>query len=317
MSRKKQAQEILPAETGTSELQERQAKLIELRSNAKEMLGREYDYEEQKAELKATWAEVKVHTFRAGKKMIEAGKRLFVMQECEGPHWKQKIGDVANFCGANETQMYRSVQLYREFGDMDDSALDKLLDAGSSKMIEVLRLPEEIREEVREHGTLGGDDIARKSVREIRNLARKYREENKALKDQAVEGRETVAKLRAELEEVKSGKRVAPDIEFIRTIKEIQEQIYGIGSELVDQAHNDMSMEALQTCCTFFAWAHNFMTQLEVSLSLRNETYHLYAPEIVNVETGTGTELHEDEKASREALSRHIQEAEAKAAAGE
>lgn len=216
-------------------------------ADAEGLLGRPYNFDEQTALMKADWQEAQAHAEASMYKVLQVGKRLAVIQEMEGPHWIQKSVSAYTFCGISERQAHRAVQMFREYGDAP--ALPKLLEMGSSKLLQLVSLPEEIKEEFKETGMLGGDDVAKMSWRELRLKIKELRKEKEELeetvtelKEEAEQGSEQLAKLEQELAEAKSGKKATPpdDAEAMEDLQALRAKFAELEFELTTMPFEEL-----------------------------------------------------------------------------
>jgi hypothetical protein len=150
-------------------------------------------------------AEIEICLKRAEMSYIEAGKMFLVMREREQGEFLHIIQD--RFPQYSQSIIYGMMRAALVFEEHPKIA-QKIIDLPKTSVIEICRLPAEDLTELEEKGVLAGkdlDDISRMPVRELRDFARKHKDEKEKLVREAV--KEKTSELSAEIEYLKNENR--------------------------------------------------------------------------------------------------------------
>ena len=236
MPKKNRKTEEKPTKDPGTELLRAEQDALNLKlADAEQMLDRPYDFEEQKSLARTDWRDAQAHAEAAIYCTIKLGKRLKIMKDIEG---HGKFADVRNFVGIDEYRAAEAMRIYREVGDAP--ALPMLAQAGSSKLLEVLRLPPDERAEVLDTGMLGGDEIQKLSVRELRDRVRD-------LKKKVEKGEEQIKGQEEEIIRLKRQPTLT-DEEAQEKIREMHERLMDICLDMRELPHESLGEDALMDC---------------------------------------------------------------------
>ncbi len=285
-------------------VQQETEKAIAKYADAEELLGRPYNFDEQTALIKADWQEAQAHAEASMYKVLTVGKRLAVIQEMEGPHWKEKIAVAGTFSGMNERQIYKSIQMFREFGAAP--AMPKLLEVGSSKLLECIRLPEDLKDEIKETGMLGGDEISKLSLRELRKKVKELRAEKEELegkvdelKEENEQGQEQLAQLEQELAEAKSAKRVitADAAETREDVQRMRQKFGEIAFDLTTMVFDGLDDETIIFVVSLIDEIRAQLTLIEQNIDSKCGIYDRLKRPVTDGELFASTEAIKDAQA--------------------
>lgn len=269
---------------GNEKAQEKLKALVVKKENAADILGGAYDFDEQKSLARQDWKEAQAHAEAAVYKTIQLGKRLCVMKEVEG---HGKMTDVRQFVGIEASRATEAMRLYREIGETPTPAL---VEAGPSKLLEIFRLPQDVKEEALETGMLDGDPIAQKSVRELREYTKKLLKKNEKLEAQNEKGKEQYAQLSRESTELKNGRSNIDDEEAINEILKNREQFGAIKFSLTTLPFHNLNDETLTKVKAFIEEMRASLTLCERTIAELNEGYSLVNPFVSQMEVDQAEE---------------------------
>jgi hypothetical protein len=260
---------IIPNDS-SSELVTKQAELVRLHENANKILKQEYNFDEQLALAKGDWKAACALAEEAVYRTLSLGKRLLVMKEIEG---HGKFTHVCKYVGIDDSRASEAMRLYREYGD---NPLPKIAEAGPRKMLELLRMPEEIRADVMQTGLLDGEELASTPIRKLYDMIKQYKTENAELREKNTKGKQELMELRGTVDDLKAGRRTPEDSDLIDVIADIEKNSLGaIDVVLASFNYESMSNDGLITVRTFINKARMILAKTEAHILDLNPSYNI------------------------------------------
>jgi len=262
-------------------VEQEQEKAIALRENAKEILGESYDYEDQITKLRVERETTDKHAAAAVYGTLLMGKRLAVMKELEAPN---KLTAGCKSAGINPVRASEAIRLYNEYGERPNPLL---ADAGSEKMLMLLRLPDEIKDEAMESGMLGGDELSRIPRRKMQEMLREFKVDKERGVEQVAELEDAVAEQQRKINEYESGRRNVDDTQFAAEISEMDKKLGEIDFAVTTAPLEDMSDAVLMKLAALLNGMRDQATLIEHNVNLRTGFYD----KLQNAPTGTEVQL--------------------------
>lgn len=176
--------------------------------------------------------EVKFFLYKSAESYFEAGKRLIRLKEHEG---HGNFLESLKRLGIEYKVAYRTMFTVRKLIESNMSNVETFRHLNPSKLYEIALLEPEDREELNNEGSIGGislDDIAKMTVREVKEALRKEREDRKhevkELEDELTEKAQIITQLK------KERRGITPEIEAQNYLRELKKNFYGACNEVTN-----------------------------------------------------------------------------------
>ena len=191
-------------EEGTVEVLNLSPEMVRAQAEAEFLIRESYVFEDQVVQTKSTIDQSEFMAAKAVELGLEAGMRLRVIKDLS----PKRFGKACEMIGIKARRASEFISLYCCFGIKVPKALER---EGMMKMIELSyindHLTDEEREELIEHGKLGGDDVHEVGYRAVQKIKTDLIKTRKQLEDtqgQVVSGRDLVKALEDENRRLKS-----------------------------------------------------------------------------------------------------------------
>ncbi|KHS67322.1 phage protein [Pectobacterium brasiliense] len=227
--------------------------------------------------------EARFYMAQSAEAMLEAGKRLTILKECE-PHGEFEI-IVREELGIPERTAQRLMQASIKFMNPQLQAKAPTLALlGKSKLFELMTEDDESLAELADGGTVAGltlDDVDRMSCRELRQSLREARETNTAQQRVLTDKNQKIDDLTTKLDKKSRIQPPPPDQEAEKLRKEVSAIAYEAEAAITVRLHTAFSTLTTFTSDNDVEPPYDFMTglvcQIERALHHIREVFDLEA----------------------------------------
>lgn len=227
--------------------------------------------------------ETKFYMAQSAEAMLEAGKRLVILKECE-PHG-DLVNIVENALGLPYRTAARMMQASAKYlSPALKSNVPTLAHLGKSKLFELMTEDDEFLAELADGGTIAGltlDDVDRMSCRELRQSLREARETNTAQQRVLTDKNQKIDDLTTKLDKKSRIQPPPPDQEAEKLRKEVSAIAYEAEAAITVRLHTAFSTLTTFTSDNDVEPPYDFMAglvcQIERALHHIREVYDLEA----------------------------------------